>query len=150
MNKPLYYRFKEMFKELMKVDYENVNQLSVAVDIPNETVKNYLGGERLLTEKNALKFCVLMGVKLENAFDPVNMVYTSSNDVSALQLSEQLIVGLKTNIKNRIKPIANADFVSDIMELVNAIVIESSYMGVEAEREKRAWFIIEAAQKRRK
>jgi hypothetical protein len=65
-----------------------------------------------------------------------------------LNESEEVIVGLVGNIKKRLSTTFSQPTINEINETINAIIIESSYLGVMAQKQGNTGFI-EMAMKRR-
>lgn len=62
--------------------------------------------------------------------------------------SEEVIMGLVGNIENRLSTTLTQQTVKEIIQTVNDLIIESTYLGVMAERNKNSGFV-ERAMKRR-
>ena len=62
--------------------------------------------------------------------------------------SEEVIMGLVGNIDNRLSTTLTQQTVTEIIQTVNDLIIESTYLGVMAERNKNSGFV-ERAMKRR-
>lgn len=62
--------------------------------------------------------------------------------------SEEVIMGLVGNIENRLSTTLTQQTVTEIIQTVNELIVESTYLGVMAERNKNSGFV-ERAMKRR-
>lgn len=90
--------------------------------------------------------------------DPIDMIFSNTDaqvedvvrDKTYIEVSEELMVGLKENIRTRLSNCHTKPYIEEILNIVDNIIIESAYMGVQLERDKQAQFIVLAAQRRRK
>lgn len=135
-------------KELLS-KYNSINNLSKITNINYETLHNCLVEEWIMLENTALRISKALHLGIEDMFDQID-VLDIEKDVSYMQLAEQIIMGLKLNIENRLLISHSKSFVKEILDLVDQIAIESAYLGVQSQKDGVASFIVNAAQKRRK
>jgi len=76
--------------------------------------------------------------------------YLVEKDVSGLALSEDIIMGLRNNIYQRLLKLHHINYVNDIIEVVDDIIKEASYLGVQLQKENKADVIEKAIHQRRK
>lgn len=102
-----------------------------------------------IKKENAIKLCEIEGIELDVGFTHCPPI-TFEKDVTNLQLSEQIICGLKNNLETKLRVSHNQHYVNQLLELVDEIIKEASYLGVIATKEKKEDFIVKAIQRRRK
>ncbi len=135
--------FREEIKDLIKVRR--------LLKDPRFTISlfNSISEERGVSYKVALWLSDLIDMPIDTVFEADSRPIIPQ-DITYLELSEHIITGLKRNIQSRLLVCNGKLLVDDIMELIDEIIKESSYLGVEAQKNNAADFIIKAAQKRRK
>lgn len=73
-----------------------------------------------------------------------------SKDKSDLDVSEEILMGLRRKMESRLLLCHTQEYVNEIMGVVDNIIIEASYMGVNCHINKNTKFIVRAIEKRRK
>ena len=102
-----------------------------------------------LNQDDARKVHEYMGGKFEDLFQPSGEKLQLGEEDYA-KSSELILLGLTNNIRERLLKSHRKPFVDEIIQLVNGIIIESSYYGVQAQMNGETDHIVKAIQRRRK
>ena len=144
----LYYIKLEYAKKLTDA-YHTYMSISLLANVNPQTITNAIVHGLGIKKENAIKLCEIEGIELDEGFTHCPPI-TFEKDVSNLQLSEQIILGLKHNLETKLRVMHNQHYVNQLLEIVDEIIKESSYLGVIATKEKKEDFIVKAVQKRRR
>lgn len=141
------YRIKQSIFENEIKKYGNINTIHSKSKI-NKDILYSLQKGGYCKKLNAERISSFLGYKIEDLFIIENEYRT--NEISDYELSEKIILGLIANVEKRLLVTNSKLFVNEIIEIIKEIVIESSYMGRNAHRDKQSGFIEIAVSKRRR
>jgi len=147
-NEDLYFIKLEYAKQLTDYfrSYMAIAKMSnVSCTLIENCIKFGLG----IRKDSAIKLCSLNDIELDDAFTHQKPI-VFERDVSNIELSEQIICGLKHNLEVKLRVMHNKLYVKELLLIVDDIIKESSYLGVIATKEKKEDFIVKAIQARRK
>lgn len=142
------YIARDTVVEFLKQRYSNFRNLASAGSLSVVQVNKIFGEREGISLFLADKVARAYGYTRETMFEEFDVPFIAK-DVNHMVLSEQLLTGFKTNIENRLKGLVSTQVRLDIMGLIDDIIIEASYLGVECQKNDKADFIIKAAQRRR-
>ena len=117
-----------------------------------QNCRSYQGGMDWDEVVKIAGYCGLTAEKIAIVRDPkVARTYiTKKNDeVEPLSDSERVLMGLKENISKRLS-MHSLPFINEIQDIVNQIIIESSYLGVIANKSGQSDFVLNAVRRRQK
>jgi hypothetical protein len=147
----------EKFKSLVKTRFGNIDKFAKASGIPDNAVSKYFNDDNIsIFRKNADKICLTLKVKLEDTFIEEDVKYRTrqvisdnQQDKSNIIVSEEIIVGLKKNICDRLLLLHSKCYVNEISAILDELIIEASYLGVNCKEVNKEKFIVSAITKRR-
>jgi len=153
------YKFKdhEKFKSLVKTKYGNLTKFARASDIPENAMSKYFNDEHIsIYRKNADKICLTLKVDIDKMFNEEDREYRTKHIVSENQMdktniivSEEIIMGLRKNICDRLLLLHSKCYVNEISAILDELIIEASYLGVNCKEVNKEKFIVNAITKRR-
>ena len=143
------YFIKLEYAKILTDAYHSYMAIAKLGDCSPQLVTNAILYGMGIKKENAIKLCEIEGIELDEGFTHCPPI-TFEKDVSNLQLSEQIILGLKHNLETKLRVMHNQHYVNQLLEIVDEIIKESSYLGVIATKEKKEDFIVKAIQVRRK
>ena len=151
-----FYKFKDK-----KVYYDYIKKIGSQTKVANltgiciNTISKYASNDCAIIKSNAITFAKVMEKDFDKLFIEVNVKANSTykqredRDKTDFQISEEIIMGLKKNIQDRLEITHTRPYVNDIMKVIDELVIESSYLGVNSALAKKHAFIVKAITSRR-
>jgi hypothetical protein len=151
------YKFKDHKLFLNEIQrYGTLKNFALACDINVVQIGTYVNNDECsLIGDNAHAIANTLRVNFDELFilskqkQIIERIIKIDKDKSDLEVSEEIITGIKRNIEHRLSITHDKEYVKRIMDLVDDLVIESSYLGVNCQRDDKADFIVKAIQKRR-
>lgn len=134
----------KLFDEYLKENNLTLLQFSRKSNISNQALYNAKnrGG---ISERFVTMLSEYTGISIEEWTKDVPLdIFMEAYKTE----SEEVIMGLVGNIENRLSTTLTQQTVTEIIQTVNDLIIESTYLGVMAERNKNSGFV-ERAMKRR-
>lgn len=134
----------KLFDEYLKENNLTLLQFSRKLNISNQALYNAKnrGG---ISERFVTMLSEYTGISIEEWTKDVPLDILAEAYKTE---SEEVIMGLVGNIENRLSTTLTQQTVTEIIQTVNDLIIESTYLGVMAERNKNSGFV-ERAMKRR-
>jgi hypothetical protein len=148
-NEDLLYYIDEDFKESLMAEFRTFTGIARVANISHGTVKNMFVDDMPVRYNVAEALAKLSNEPIEELFH-TGYPYLVEKDVSGLALSEDIIMGLRNNIYQRLLKLHHINYVNDIIEVVDDIIKEASYLGVQLQKENKADVIEKAIHQRRK
>ena len=160
MPKHKYYQIKNKDLLIKQIKKKFITYRSFA-DITGISIKhissyiNYSDNGRLIREENAEKISRALEIEFDELFNEkrikhLNYGEKERDDKTDMEISEEIILGLKHNVMNKLLIAYSELYVRDIMSIINDIIIEASYLGVNSTLANKQAFIVKAIEKRRK
>lgn len=149
INYDIYYTIKEDYAKKLIKKYQTYLAISQLSKIPLPTVENVFKVGHKLSYKLAQKICDIEGLTLEEGFDVFEAIKVD-RDLTHTQLSEQMINGFKNNISKRLLVTHSKMYVDEIMLLIDNIIEESCYLGIECQKLGKTDYITKKIYKRRR
>ena len=158
-DKRKYFKFKDKVRFVDEVKKFGIyKEFCKQSNIHINTLTRYMNEDIAVIKLNAMSMCKTLKIPFEEMFDEVNVKQDYYNqyqtvkfdrDKTDLIVSEEIICGIKLNIENRLSASHSKEFIKDISKLIDDIVIESSYLGVNSCKNGSEQFIVNAITKRR-
>lgn len=149
INYDIYYTIKEDYAKKLIKKYQTYLTISQLSKIPLHTVENVFKVGHKISCKLAQKICDIEGLTLEEGFDVFEAIKVD-RDLTHTQLSEQMINGFKNNISKRLLVTHSKMYVDEIMLLIDNIIEESCYLGIECQKLGKTDYITKKIYKRRR
>lgn len=151
------YKFKDHKRFLEEIQrFGTIKNFGIACDIHINQLSTYVNNDECgLIGENARAIAQALRVDFDELFilskkkQVIERLIKIDKDKSDFQVSEEIITGIKRNIEHKLSINNDKEYVKRIMALVDDLVIESSYLGVNCQRDNQADFIVKAIQKRR-
>lgn len=151
------YNFKDHKRFLHEIQrFGTLKNFALACDINVVQIGTYVNNDECgLIGDNAHAIAQTLRVDFDELFilskkkQVIERLIKIDKDKSDFQVSEEIITGIKRNIEHKLSINNDQEYVKRIMALVDDLVIESSYLGVNCQRDDQADFIVKAIQKRR-
>ena len=144
-----YYTIKEDYAKKLIKKYQTYLAISQLSRVPLPTIENLFKVGHKVSIKFAQKICDIEGLILEEGFDVFEPIQVD-RDLTNTQLSEQMINGFKANIVKRLSVTHSKMFIDEIIKLVDDIIEESCYLGIECQKLGKTDFIKKKIYKRRR
>lgn len=151
-----FYKFKDK-----KVYYDYIKKIGSQTKVANltgiciNTISKYASNDCAIIKSNAITFAKVMEKDFDKLFIEVNVKANSTykqredRDKTDFQISEEIIMGLKRKIEDRLSINHSKTYVNDILSVIDELIIESSYLGVNSKTNNKHKFIVDAITKRR-
>lgn len=143
-----YYTIKKIARDKLLSEYHTLIILKNVLNLSEQTVSNMLNGS-FVRNTTAQKVCELIGLELEDAFHTYDSMVVE-NDLTYKKLSEQIVNGLKSSIRKRLSVTHTKTFIDEIILIVDEIITEACYLGIEMVKHKDEQDVQEAIEQRRK
>lgn len=151
------YKFKNHRVFIQKLEeLGTIRKLADLTGIHFNQISTYVNNDDCaLVGYNAIKIADALKIDFDELFyytkkkQDIERLIKIDKDKSDFQVSEEIITGIKRNIEYKLSINHDQEYVKRIMALVDDLVIESSYLGVNCQRDNQADFIVKAIQKRR-
>lgn len=134
----------KLFDEYLKENNLTLLQFSRKSNISNQALYNAKNRDGI-SERFVTMLSEYTGISIEEWTKDVPLDILAEAYKTE---SEEVIMGLVGNIENRLSTTLTQQTVTEIIQTVNDLIIESTYLGVMAERNKNSGFV-ERAMKRR-
>lgn len=143
-----YYTIKKTTREKLLNEYHTLMILKNVLNLSEQTVSNMLNGS-FVRHTTAKKVCDLINCELEEAFHVYDSMIVE-NDLSYKKLSEQIMNGLKLAISKRLGTMHTPTYINEILKIVDEIIVEACYLGIEMVKHKDEEDVQKAIELRRK
>jgi len=155
--KRTYYKFKNhklFLNEIKK--YKNLSTFSLACDIHMTLITRYVTGNQAIIKDNAIAIAQTLRIPFDELFELTNVKKkdqtkkkVKEQEKSNFEISEEIICGLKKKIEDRLLITHSKSYVNEIISVIDELVIEASYLGVNCREDNTHAFIVNAITKRR-
>ena len=145
----IYYTIKEDYAKKLIKKYQTYKAISELSKIPLPTIENVFKVGHKISYKFAQKICDIEGLTLEDGFDVFEPIKID-RDLTNTQLSEQMINGFKLSIIKRLSITHSKLFVDEIISIIDNIIEESCYLGIECQKLGKTDYIKKKIYKRRR
>lgn len=151
-----FYKFKDK-----KLYFDYIKKIGSQTKVANQTgiclntISKYASNDCAIIKSNAITLAKVMEKDFDKLFIEVNVKANSTykiredRDKTDYQISEEIITGLKRKIEDRLSIQHSKTYVNEILSVVDELVIESSYLGVNSALNKKHAFIVKAITQRR-
>ena len=147
MKKSSYYINNDILTEYAN-RYGGIVKLAVEIGVSPSRLQRTREGNPI-NQDDARAVHEFIGGKFEDLFEPSGEKLQLGEEDYA-KSSELILLGLTNNIREKLLRTHRKPFVDDIIQIVNGIIIESSYYGVQAEKFGETDHIVKAIKRRRK
>ena len=156
--KRTFYKFRDKNKFIKSVkEFGVMNSFAQKCDIHLTQMKRYIIEDSNIEKTSALKIANALNVEFDEMFEYVKIKSNNSRkhsgvkeqEKSNFQISEEIICGLKKKIEDRLLISHSKNYVNEIISVIDDIVIESAYLGVNSREDNTHQFIVNAITKRR-
>lgn len=142
-----YLTIKEEFSKSLISKYQTYKMVSYASKIELKEVTKIFKNNKVKLE-HAKILCELMNVEFDEGFSKTTIFL--EREPTHTQLSEQMINGFKANIVKRLSVTHSKMFIDEIIKVVDDIIEESCYLGIECQKLGKTDFIKKKIYKRRR
>ena len=130
-------------------NYESLVQLAKISGVNPSKLQSAKQGS-VLEKQECEKLCKEIKIPFEELCTPKGKQRKYDFNETYLEESEKILIGLKENIFKRLDTVGhNIHFKKQIEEVLNEIIVEATYLGVNAQIQGNTQFIENAMQKRR-
>lgn len=164
--KTKFYKFKDKWKFIESIkSYGSARAFAQAADMINSQVSRYVKDDTPIIDRNAIKIANAMKVDFDSLFIETQAKYVGKpktpprvkrqyeksldKDKSDLIVSEEIIVGLKLKLEQKLLITHSKSYVNEIMDTVDELIIEAAYLGVHCKENHKEKFIVNSITKRR-
>ena len=106
-----------------------LKEISEGTGLDYKYMMKVANGDAEVSPKYIEPLCKFLNVDKKVLFEELDLSMLEQGETQ-FQLSENVIVGVKRNIENRLKPFHTRNYIDNIMELIDRIVVESAWLGV--------------------
>jgi len=139
---------KDELEGIIEYSGMKIKDFAKTIGVTPATIYNAKGG-MYVSNETAKRISEYSGVPMNELCEETSQV-VDYTDETALDLSEVIIMGLVRKITKRLEVNHTQNYIDEIVKVVNEIIIEASYFGVEAHKANQHDIIRRAVKKRRK